>query len=50
MISVTFKDRIRNGELRRRTKLADVIKRIDKLKGCRAGHISKLKTGDECTN
>lgn len=42
MLGVTLRDKIRNEELCRRTKVTDAIKRITHLKWNRAGHAARM--------
>ncbi|XP_064073992.1 uncharacterized protein LOC135193837 [Vanessa tameamea] len=45
MLSVSLRDRIRNKEIRRRTKVTDVAKRVSELKWQWAGHIARRTDG-----
>ena len=45
MLGVSLRDRIRNEEIRRRTKVADIAQRISKLKWQWAGHIARRTDG-----
>jgi exonuclease III len=45
MLGVTLRDRIRNEEIRRRTKVTDIGRRIAKLKWQWAGHIARRTDG-----
>ncbi|CAH2232298.1 jg21680 [Pararge aegeria aegeria] len=45
MIGVSLRDRIRNVEIRRRTRVTDIAQRVAKLKWQWAGHIVRRKDG-----
>ena len=45
MLGVSLRDRIRNEEIRRRTKVTDIAQRISKLKWQWAGHIARRTDG-----
>ncbi|CAH2229492.1 jg20864 [Pararge aegeria aegeria] len=45
MLGVSLRDRIRNVEIRRRTKVTDIAQRVAKLKWQWAGHIVRRKDG-----
>ena len=45
MLGVSLRDRIRNEEIRRRTKVTDIAHRISKLKWQWAGHIARRADG-----
>ena len=45
MLGISLRDRIRNEEIRRRTKVADIARRISKLKWQWAGHIVRRSDG-----
>ena len=45
MLGVSLRDRIRNEEIRRRTKVTDIARRIAKLKWQWAGHIARRADG-----
>lgn len=45
MLGVSLRDRIRNEEIRRRTKVTDIARRIAKLKWQWAGHIARRTDG-----
>ena len=45
MLGVSLRDRIRNEEIRRRTKVTDIALRISKLKWQWAGHIARRTDG-----
>ncbi|CAH2238495.1 jg5676 [Pararge aegeria aegeria] len=45
MLGVSLRDRIRNDEIRRRTKFTDIAQRISKLKRQWAGHVCRRTDG-----
>ena len=45
MLGISLRDRIRNDEIRRRTKVVDIAQRISKLKWQWAGHIARRTDG-----
>ncbi|XP_062528975.1 citron rho-interacting kinase isoform X4 [Bombyx mori] len=45
MLGISLRDRIRNEEIRRRTKVADIARRISELKWQWAGHIARREDG-----
>ncbi|CAH2263450.1 jg13909 [Pararge aegeria aegeria] len=45
MLGVSLRDRIRNVEIRRRTRVTDIVQRVAKLKWQWAGHIVRRKDG-----
>ena len=45
MLGVSLRDRLRNEEIRRRTKVTDIAQRISKLKWQWAGHIARRTDG-----
>ena len=45
MLGVSLRDRLRNEEIRRRTKVTDIAQRISKLKWQWAGHIALRTDG-----
>ncbi|CAH2224279.1 jg6897 [Pararge aegeria aegeria] len=45
ILGVSLRDRIRNVEIRRRTRVTDIAQRVAKLKWQRAGHIVRRKDG-----
>ncbi|CAH2240457.1 jg7149 [Pararge aegeria aegeria] len=45
MLGVSLRDRIRNVEIRRRTRVTDIAQRVAKLKWQLAGHIVRRKDG-----
>ncbi|CAH2218499.1 jg3196 [Pararge aegeria aegeria] len=45
MLGVSLRDRIRNDEIRRRTKVTDIAQRINKLKWQWAGHVCRRTDG-----
>lgn len=42
MLGVSLRDKIRNEEIRRRTKVVDIIQRIAELKWQWVGHVARL--------
>ncbi|CAH2237128.1 jg23267 [Pararge aegeria aegeria] len=45
MLGVSLRDKIRNVEIRRRTRVTDIAQRVAKLKWQRAGHIVRRRDG-----
>jgi hypothetical protein len=45
MLGVSLRDRIRNDEIRKRTKVTDIARRIADLKWQWAGHIARMTDG-----
>ncbi|CAH2217753.1 jg20397 [Pararge aegeria aegeria] len=45
ILGVSLRDQIRNGEIRRRTRVTDIAQRVAKLKWQWAGHIVRRKDG-----
>ena len=44
MLGVTRRDKIRNQEIRKRTRVEDIIEKVEKSKGQWAGHIARMNT------